>query len=243
MKQQKSKKTCPSGVPRPVRSSRANDCENDRSRNSVGVNEFDRTQKSKKSKKINRESKAGFHELKIGNVNITTGRDEAKLVQCVIGAKQLKQDITIFTETHKTGSGLIDDWPEHAKLDGWKLCYTGFDREARAGVAIAVSEKCEILDWGIIEKARIIYVRLKVLGVKMQLFGVYSPTNMKTDEIKSDFYTKLDRSVIKYKKEYPSFPTATIGDFNSTIGYDSPSSTYIGQNNEDYATTDNGLRI
>ena len=94
MKQQESKKICPSGVPRPVRSTRANDCANDRSRNSVGVNEFDRTQKSKKSKKINRESKAGFHELKIGNVNITTGRDEAKLVQCVIGAKQLKQDIT-----------------------------------------------------------------------------------------------------------------------------------------------------
>ena len=137
----------------------------------------------------------------MSNINITTGKDEAKLLQCIIGIEQLGHDIGVLTETHKIGSGVIDTWPKKANLEGWKLHYSGFDREARAGVAVACSERCEVIDWEIVEKARIIYIRMKFMGVKLQLLAVYGPTNVKSDAKKSDFYSKLNKAMKKFKKE------------------------------------------
>ena len=244
MKQQQVIQIRPSGVPRPVRSSRTADCANDQSRQVVGVNEFERTQKSSEiSKKNKSDLKARFHELNFGNVNVTTCKDEAKLVQCVVGLKELGHHMASLTETHKTGHGVIEDWPEKAGLEGWRCYYSGYDREARGGVAFVCNGDCEVEDWEIIDKARIIYVRMKFKGVKMQCFINYAPTNVRNDEIKSDFYTNLNRSVKKFKKIYPKWPLVVVGDFNSTIGYDAPSSACLGPSMDTYQTTDNGLRM
>ena len=244
MKQQDVKNLRPSVLPRPERSTRTADCTRDRSRHFEGNYEFERTQESiKKLKIVSENLKARFHELLFGNVNLTTGKDEAKLIQCILAVKQLKQDLCAFTETHRIGKGVIENWPASAGLDGWKLYYSGFDREARAGVGLICSDRVEVEEWEVIEKARIIYVRLTFLGVRMQVFVNYAPTNVKDDEIKADFYTKLDRSVNKYKKKYPNWPVLAVGDFNATIGSDAPFSGSIGRNLDTYKTTNNGLRM
>ena len=243
MKQQHVKKLRPSGVPRPVRSSRTADCLDDQSRRVVGINEFERTQKSSKKSKKKSDLKARSHTLQFGNVNVTTCKDEAKLVQTVIGVKDLGHLLTAVTETHKTGHGVIEDWPEKAGLEGWRFYYSGFDREARAGVGLVCSPECEVEEWEVVEKARIMYVRMKCKGIRMQCWITYAPTNMKNDEIKSDFYTKLNRSVNKFKKEYPKWPKIVVGDLNSTIGFDAPNSEFLGPSVDSYQTTDNGLRM
>ena len=67
------------------------------------------------------------------------------------------------------------------------------------------------------------------MGVKLQILVVYAPTNVKKDATKSDFQSKLNKALKKYKKAYPTFPILSLGDFNATIGFDAPSSRCIVQ--------------
>ena len=54
--------------------------------------------------------------FRVGNINTTTLNTDngAKLVQCACACKEQGHKITIMTETHKTGSGVQDEWHREA---------------------------------------------------------------------------------------------------------------------------------
>ena len=68
----------PSAMPVPECSPRAAESVNFQSRCPTGNNEFNQTQKREKLEKKSGNLKARFHKLKIGNINVTTARDDHK---------------------------------------------------------------------------------------------------------------------------------------------------------------------
>ena len=107
----------------------------------------------------------------------------------------------------------------------------------------------EILDIEHIIPGHILRVRLSHLGIKLMAWCVYSPTNVtandpeKAEAAKSSFYRPLDKSVSAMKKEYPGYHCIIAGDWNATIGKNATKTKYVGENLDDYDTTDNGDRL
>ena len=183
--------------------------------------------------------------LRLGNVNVTTVKNDDKLTQVVLGAKNLGQAICVTSETHRVSSGveLIENWPEKADLDGWKFVGTGNSKKAEAGVGVILSPDCEIVEQEVILESRILYLRILYRGVKMQLYCTYAPTNMKGKTRKNEFFRKLQKSVTEKSAKYDKWPKLIVGDMNATFGHDCPETKFIGRNLDTYPTTDMGQRL
>ena len=182
------------------------------------------------------------HRLKIGNIIVTTSRDDAKLVQVCLAAKTLAQDIMCLTETHRTGEGKIQSWPT-AELDGWELVYSGLKRKAAAGCAVLLSPTVALIEYEIIEPGRILFCRVKYRGIRLCLWCCYGPTNTSSESSRLAFFRKLTSSLTNKQKLHEGWPRIAIGDFNATLGHDAPKSPYIGPELDSCATTDNGFRL
>ena len=178
-------------------------------------------------KKQCRGLKANLHKLKIGVINTTTVKECSKLVQVLAHSNNLDQEITVVTETHRTGSGVITDWPTNANLEGTQLIYSGFKVKAQAGVAIKLSRNCRLVEYQVIEAGRILYCRITWCGVRMQIWCCYAPTNVKKSAKKSEFYRKLQKSFQQRGKQHPKWPRLVAGDLNATFGPDAPFSKFL----------------
>lgn len=184
------------------------------------------------------------HQMILGCCNVTTCKDDAKLGQCAIAAKQLGQQLCFITETHRIGNGLIDQWPKHAELSGWQFVYSGLRRKAAAGVGIFCNEEAELVDFNVVTEGRILHARIKIKGIKLNVWCIYAPTNATADATKTVFFATLAKSVREMHKKYPSWKVMIAGDWNSTLGPDAPISPYIGNNYiGEYPTTDNGYKM
>ena len=107
--------------------------------------ELNITERNKLKLKVkNRGLKANLHKLQIGNMNVTTAKDDAKLVQVLCASRDLGHELFSLTETHRTGEGVIDTWPLNSGLEGRKLVYSGFKKKAQAGVALCLSGNCKL---------------------------------------------------------------------------------------------------
>lgn len=58
------------------------------------------------------------HAFRVGNVNVTTVKDDVKVVQCAVACRQLGHKLCFWSETHKMGFGVQDQWPAAARLEG-----------------------------------------------------------------------------------------------------------------------------
>ena len=170
-------------------------------------------------------------------------KEQLKLSQCILQCKFLKNDITFLQETHIIGykHALFKD----DRLKGWSYINSGMKTKASAGVGIALSPNVKIVDIDkTIFEGRILLVRLILHGIKISAFCVYSPTEEYSDSSKLLFYNKLQKSILNAKKKYPGFKVIVGGDLNATIGNDSYGSwSYLGRNNDNLPTNDNGTRL
>ena len=184
------------------------------------------------------------HEINIGCCNVTTCKDDVKLVQCAIAVKKLGQPMCFLTETHRTEQGEIDQWPADAGLDGWRFIYSGLKKKAAAGVGILLGDQVEMLDHHPVLDGRILYARIKISGVQFNVWCVYAPTNTQSDEMKMAFFSALSKSVREKQAKYPSWKTLIAGDWNSTLGPDCPKMEWVGNNHQgEYPTTDMGYKM
>ena len=184
------------------------------------------------------------HAFRVGNVNVTTVKDDAKVVQCAVACRQLGHKLCFWSESHKIGFGVQDQWPAAARLEGGKLIWSGLKQKAQAGVGLLLAEDVELV--GAPEEVvpgRILFARVKWRGTQLATWSVYAPTNAQADTAKHEFFRTLSRSLDEMKKRYPKYARLCVGDFNATLGTDAPRSSYIGPNLDSYHTTDNGLRL
>ena len=177
-------------------------------------------------------------------MNVTTAKDDGKLVQVACWVKSLNQAICFVSETHRTGLGITEQWPIDAELDGWRFINSGLKKKAMSGVGILISPEVRLIDYDEIEPGRILQMRLKFRGVKLLCFAVYGPTNVQCESAKSGFFNKLSRSLITTKAKYPKWKRLIGGDFNAALGRHAPTSRFVTDLNLDTCpTTDNGYRF
>ena len=198
--------------------------------------------KSKRRRTHKNKSNIFHHSVCIGSINTRTMKDPMKLAQCISQCKFLKNDITFIQETHIIGHNTIDF--DDIDLKGWTFINSGMKIEASAGVGIALSPNVEIVDINNISEGRILLVRLILHGMKISAFCAYAPTEKYAESSKQLFFNTLRKSILNVKKEHPGFKVLLGGDMNATIGCDSNGSwSYLGTNNDDLATNDNGSRL
>ncbi len=182
------------------------------------------------------------HRICIGSINTTTMKDPIKLAQCISQCKHLKHDITFMQETHIIGHSTIVFDDEH--LNGWTYINSGLKSKASAGVGIALSPNVKLVDITDILEGRILLVRLILRHIKISAICAYSPTEMYAESSKQSFYATLRKAIVQVKKDHPDFKIVIGADMNATIGNDSNGSwTYLGKNNDDLETNDNGTRL
>ena len=183
------------------------------------------------------------HKVCIGSINTRTMKEQIKLAQCISQCKFLKNDITFLQESHIIGHQTTTF--KDTELEGWSYINSGMKTKASAGVGIAISPNVKIIDIdNSIFEGRILLARLILHGIKLSAFCVYAPTEEYAESSKLLFYNTLQKSILNTKKKYPGFKVIVGGDLNATIGCDSNGSwTYLGTNNDDLPTNDNGSRL
>ena len=116
--------------------------------------------------------------------------------------------------------------------------------KASAGVGMALSPDIKIIDINNILEGRILLVRLILRGIKLSAFCAYAPTDTYAEASKQAFFNILQKSILNVKKEYPGYKVIIGADMNVTIGCDSNGLwSYLGTNNDDLPTNDNGTRV
>ena len=146
---------------------------------------------------------------------------DAKVVQCAVACRQVGHKVCFWSETHKIGFGVQDQWPAAARLEGWKLVWSGLKQEAQAGVGLLLAEEVELV--GAPEEVvprRILFARVKSRGTQLATWSVYAPTNAQADTTKHEFFRALGRSLDEMKKRYPIYARLCVGDFNATLRTD-----------------------
>ena len=190
-----------------------------------------------------RNNNSFHHKICIGSINTRTMKEPLKLAQCILQCKFLKNDITFLQESHIIGHQTTTF--EETELEGWTYINSGMKMKASAGVGMTLSPNVKIVDIdNSIFEGRILLVRLILHGIKFSAFCVYAPTEEYAESSKLSFYNTLQKSILNTKKKYPGSKVIIGGDMNATIGCDSNGSwSYLGTNNDDLPTNDNGTRL
>ena len=195
------------------------------------------------SKRSRTNNKLKMHrKISIGSINTTTMKDPMKLAQCIAQCKSLGHSLTFIQETHMIGNKTIPF--KDPELCGWTFINSGLKGKAQDGVGIALSPDVELVDIDNILNGRILLVRCILHGIRISAICAYAPTEVYADSTKDNFFDKLNKTIKKVKREYPGFKILIGADMNATIGEDSFGPwAYLGPNNDQLATNDNGTRL
>jgi len=111
-----------------------------------------------------------------------------KTGEIIKGLEELKQDITILTETKKKGNGV-------EILTPYLHIYSGVPKEKRAkrGVSILVKKgyKRYIMTWEAVNE-NMIKLHMNLFGKKLCILGIYAISDDKNDVVKDDFFWELN---------------------------------------------------
>lgn len=128
----------------------------------------------------------------------------------------------------------------------WDIYWSGFERKREQGVAIAVkrSKQIEIMQINQVNP-RIMWVEVKIRGMKIRVYSVYVPTNCPAqsgnEAARSEFWRQLKN---ESKSDDKKLQHLFLGDFNATttlVKANCP--TYYGKNkkyNVDFEGNENG---
>jgi exonuclease III len=110
-----------------------------------------------------------------------------KTGKIIKGLEELKQDITILTETKKKENGV--------EIQGSYLhFYSGFPKEKRAkrGVSMLVKKRYKryIMTWEAINE-NMIKLHMNLFGKKLCVLGIYAISDDKNVLVKEDFFGEI----------------------------------------------------
>ena len=153
----------------------------------------------------------------VGNWNVRTMYEMGKAHQVASEMKKYNISILGVSEARWILSG-------KTKLStGETILYSGHEDENAQhteGVAIILSPQANqsLIEWQP-EGSRIITASFRTFkkGINLNVIQCYAPTNEQEDEIKNNFYSKLQTVLNRFKDKDL---TIVMGDFNAKIGYD-----------------------
>ena len=91
---------------------------------------------------------------------------------------------------------------------------------------------------------RIILICVILHGIKLSVICAYAPTEEYAESTKQTFFSKLRNTITTVKQKHPTYKIIIGADMNATIGCDSNGSwPYLGANNDNLPTNDNGSRL
>ena len=145
-------------------------------------------------------------------------------------------------ETHIIGHQTTNFTDEH--LNGWTFVNSGLKVKASAGVGIALSPNVKLEDVKNILDGRIILIRIILHGIKLSAICAYATAEEYAESTKQIFFSTLRKTITNVKQQHPTYKIIIGADMNATIGCDSNGSwPYLGTNNDDLPTNDNGSRL
>jgi len=132
----------------------------------------------------------------------------SKTGEIIKGLEELKQDITILTETKKKGNGV-------EILGPYLHFYSGDPKGKRAkrGVYILVKKRY-ITTWEAVNE-NMIKLHMNLFGKKLCILGIYAIRDDKNAVVKEDFLGKLNAVIVEIGN---SREILIAGDFNSRTG-------------------------
>jgi len=148
---------------------------------------------------------------KIGNWNVRTLLESGNIAQAAREMAKREIDIMGISETH---------WIGHGKLqlqEGETIIYSGReDNIHRQGVGILMSRNTSraLIDWSPISE-RIIQARFYSNYIKLTLVHVYAPTEDAEEQVKDEFYTRL-QDVLSSCRTHDML--IVTGDMNAKVG-------------------------
>ena len=149
-------------------------------------------------------------ELNIGNWNVRTLYQASNSAQAGREMERLKNDILGINETHWTGQG-------KTQIEDKTIIYSGRDDQIhREGVAFMLSKNAvrSLTDWTPVNE-RIIKARFYSKHIKLTMIYLYAPTEVADDDVKEEFYTKLQELVGDVHQHNMLIIT---GDMNAKVG-------------------------
>ena len=150
---------------------------------------------------------------KIGNWNVRTLYQSGNIAQAT--REMVKRDIDVMgiSETHWTGQGKL-------QLPGGEtIIYSGREDDIhRGGVGILMSKSATraLMDWTPINE-RIIQARYHSKHIKLTMVHIYAPTEDADEQVKNEFYTRLQDILDKRNTHDMLIIT---GDMNAKVGAD-----------------------
>jgi hypothetical protein len=144
--------------------------------------------------------------IRLGMLNVQGIRN--KTGDIIKGLKELKQDITILTETKKKGN-------RAETLGPYIHFYSGVSKEKRAkrGVSILVKKRYKryITTWETINE-NMIQLHMNLFGKKLCILGIYAISEDESTLVKEDFLGKLNEVIDETGN---SREILMAGDFNN----------------------------
>ena len=122
----------------------------------------------------------------------------------------------------------------------YHIYYSG-GKAAERGVGFVVlgNQKTRVIRWRPVDD-RICVLRIKGKFFNYSLINTYAPTNDKSDEVKDEFYDKLERIYDECPKHDVK---VVIGDANAQVGREEFFRPVIGRHSLHSSTNENGLRL
>jgi len=147
--------------------------------------------------------------IRLGTLNVQGRRK--KTGEIIMGLEELKQDITVLTETKKKGNGV-------EILGTYLHFYSGVPKEKRAkrGVSILVKKRYKscITTWEAVNE-NMIKLHMNLFGKKLCILGIYAINDDENAVVKEDFLGKLNEVIVEIGN---SHEILIAGDFNSRTG-------------------------
>ena len=150
-------------------------------------------------------------DMKIGNWNVRTLHRTGNVAQVAREMGKRGIDIIGISETHWTDQGRVQ------LAGGETIIYSGRDDNIhRAGVGILMSREAaeSLIEWTPISE-RIIQARYHSKHIKLTIIHVYAPTEDSDEEIKDNFYLRL-QDVLDKRNTHDML--IITGDMNAKVG-------------------------
>lgn len=177
---------------------------------------------------------ASYNGLHLGSWNVRSLYRPGAAQSVVNEAKRYDIPITALQEVR---------WPEDGEtiIDGYTMFYSGRNNEngtAGTGFIISPTARKSVINFTPINE-RISVLRLRGRWFNITIINVYAPTEDKDEEVKDDFYEKLE-NVVDHIQKYDI--KIVLGDFNAKIGREPHFKPIIGAQSLHETSNDNGVR-
>ena len=172
---------------------------------------------------------------KIACWNVLTMNEVGKTFQLIEEAKRYKLDLVGLSEVR---------WKETGRwkaATGETIIYSGKPDRHEYGVGLLMQKEVEksLIKWEPIDE-RLLYAQFQSTYANLSIIVCYAPTEEATDEIKDEFYDKLQRKI----KDIPTHDMLIVmGDINARMGSQNEGSERTMGKHGCGIINDNGIRL